>query len=206
MTRDEINQILGGTGRSAGSLKLGDVATGLADVADGVAVLGLQSGAIIRRVGRDLIAWHLSSVIREGGNTLGLNIDVATGLNAELILIHSVADEAGLRHVGIDLDGGLVAGLVAGIDGVGLTDDNLVAGAKSAIFGGDETEKRLGSTGRDAGPVDGVDVAALVSDVGDGVAVLDGLGATVLRSLGGDILALDGRSIRHGNLARGGDL
>ena len=55
-------------------------------------------------------------------------------------------------------------------------------------------------------PVDGVDVAALVTDIGDSVAVLDGLGATVPRSLGGDVLALDGGSVGHGDLAGGCDL
>jgi len=107
-TGDKINQILGSTRRSASSLELGDVATGLTDVADGVAVLGLESGTVLRGVGRDLSAGNLTS-IGKGGKALGLNINVATGLDAKLILIHTTADEAGSGHFGIDLDFGFVA-------------------------------------------------------------------------------------------------
>jgi len=108
--------------------------------------------------------------------------------------------------LGVDLDKSLVARLVAGVYGVSFADDDLIAGAKSPVFRGDKTKERLGSARRSASPVDGVDVAALVTDIGDSVAVLDGPGATVLRSLGGDVLALDGGSVGHGDLAGGCDL
>jgi hypothetical protein len=202
---DEIEEILGGARRSASSLELGDVTAGLADVADGVAVLGLESRTVIRGEAGDLSAGHFIA-IGKGGNTFSINIDVATGLNAELILVNGTANEARSRHFGIDLDKSLVARLVAGVYGVSLADDDLIAGAKSPVFRGEKTEDVLCIARRSASPVDGVDVAAFVSNIGDGVAVLDGPGAAVLRSLGRDVLALDGGSVGHRDLAGGCDL
>ena len=94
--------------------------------------------------------------------------------------------------------------LLADLDGLGGTEAETALEAVEQVLGGGA----LGGAGRGrrAGAVGLDDGAALLAGVGDGVAVGGGAVAALLRTLGGDVLALDLGAIGHGDFAGAFDL
>ena len=203
-----------GRGHGTGALQLADVSAGLADVLDGVAVLNVDHVlpilAVLGGWLHGLLALRLGAI---GHHDLagGLDVHLASGLDAEVVHVGVLAGGA-VGHLDLGLDGGLVAHLLAGgdgllladLDGLGGTEAETALEAVEQVLGGGA----LGGAGRGrrAGAVGLDDGAALLAGVGDGVAVGGGAVAALLRTLGGDVLALDLGAIGHGDFAGAFDL
>ena len=190
---NEFQQIRGSTIES--SLETGDRIRGLTNVSDGGFVLDLDlvvavadggRGRDVRaKPGRGDISTVNLDIIGKSGTALGHNIDdVASSPNTDLVLIHDLAGPEVPKISPIDVGGGLVAQIVAGVDGFGLAyGDGTICNtfittsfSRGTVF---HTTKLLSKEREEikgltpASPLEGVEHTTNWSNVFDGVTVLD---------------------------------